>query len=305
MPDRFSSHPIRLWYDAARLAATDKVSVMTQTQTGSPAHSPHTGPTLAVLPRADDTAPVFAGFAFTDGERPPHEPGVFILTRRIADRLYPALVGEAENVGAAIIDLRAKDPAAMEATDGVFWMPRAQPRQRAHIVRDLVGKYHPPLNTEHRKAPAVPELAALIPDRVGAGYAAAAQPPVGGIAATEEELGRLVEIFYAAAKADPLIGPVFNSTVADWDAHARTVANFWSRSLLGTTRYNGHPFTAHLSLGLKPEHFERWVALFRTSATAVLRPEAAAYAIGKVEHMSTCFQTGLFLPEIEKHAAAE
>jgi truncated hemoglobin YjbI len=278
---------------------------MTQTQTGSPPHPPHTGPTLAVLPHADDSAPVFAGFAFTGGDHPPHEPGVFILTRRIADRLYPVVVGEAENIAAAIIDLRAKDPVAANATDGVFWMPRAQPRQRAHIARDLIGKFHPPLNTEHRKAPTVPELAVLIPDRLDAELGtAAAPPPVGGIAATEEELARLVEVFYAAAKADALIGPVFNGTVADWEAHARTVANFWSHSLLGTTRYNGHPFTAHLRLGLTPEHFARWVELFRSSATAVLQPEAAAYAIGKVEHMSTCFQTGLFLPPIERHAEA-
>jgi truncated hemoglobin YjbI len=275
---------------------------MTQPQTGSPAHPPHTGPTLAILPSADDAAPMFAGFAFTGGERPPHDPGVFILTRTIAHRLYPVVVGEAENIAAAIIDLRANDPAAANATDGMFWMPRAQPRQRAHIARDIIGKYHPPLNTEHRKAPTVRELAALIPDRVDAGYSAATQPPVGSIAVTEEELARLVEVFYAAAKADRLIGPVFNGTVRDWDAHARTVANFWSRGLLGTTRYNGHPFTAHLSLGLTPEHFDRWVALFRVSANEVLQPEAAAFAIGKVEHMSTCFQTGLFLPPIERHA---
>jgi truncated hemoglobin YjbI len=276
---------------------------MTQTQTGSPAHPPHTGPTLGILPHVDDAAPVFAGFAFTGGERPPHEPGVFILTRRIADRLYPVVVGEAENIAAAIVDVRANDHVAAEATDGVFWMPRARARQRTHIARDLIGKYHPPLNTEHRKAPAAAELAALIPDRVDAEQGAA-PPPVGDIAATEEELARLVEVFYAAAKADPLIGPVFNGAVADWDAHARTVANFWSRSLLGTTRYNGHPFTPHLALGLKPEHFDRWVALFRTSANAVLQPDAAAYAIGKVEHMSTCFQTGLFLPPIETHGKA-
>nr|WP_294504849.1 group III truncated hemoglobin [uncultured Rhodopila sp.] len=275
---------------------------MTQTETGSPGHPPHTGPTLGILPRADDPAPIFAGFAFTTGERPPHDPGVFILTRRLADRLYPVLIGEAENVAAAIIDHRAKDPAGADAADGVFWMPRAQPRQRTHIARDLIGKYHPPLNTEHRKAPAAPELAALIPDRVDVD-SGTAPPPVGSITATEEELARLVEVFYAAAKADPLIGPVFNGTVADWDAHARTVANFWSRSMLGTTRYNGHPFTPHLRLGLTPDHFDRWVALFRTSATAVLQPEAAAYAIGKVEHMSTCFQTGLFLPPIEARAA--
>jgi truncated hemoglobin YjbI len=276
---------------------------MTQTETANPAHGAHHfGPTSGVLPVAGNPAPIFAGFPFTSGGTPPQAPGVFVLTRRIGERLYPAFVGEAEDIAAAIADLRRRDPAAA-ATDGLFWMPRAQPRQRTHIARDLIGKFHPPLNVEHRKAPAAPELAALIPDRGEVERASNAPPPIAGIAATEEELDRLVDVFYAAAKADPLIGPVFNSTVHDWDRHARTVANFWSRSLLGTTRYNGHPFTSHLSLGLTPEHFERWVALFRTSATAVLRPEAAAYAIGKVEHMSTCFQTGLFLPPIEKHAA--
>lgn len=272
---------------------------MTQTMTGSDPHPARTGPTLAILPGADDAAPVFAGFSFAGGETPPHAPGLFILTRRIGDRLCPALVGEAENIAAAIIDLRATDPATADAADGLFWMERRQPRQRIHIARELIGKYHPPLNTEHRKAPAAPELAALIPDRVDAAHASgSAPPPIGGISATEEDLNRLVEVFYAAAKTDPLIGPVFNGTVSDWQAHARTVANFWSRSMLGTTRYNGHPFTAHISLGLKSEHFDRWVALFRTSANAVLQPDAAAFAISKVEHMSQCFQTGLFLPPI-------
>ncbi len=275
---------------------------MTQTETAAHA-AHHFGPTLAVLPAAGDPAPVFAGFAFTADGTPPREPGVFVLTRRINERLYPALVGEAEDIAAAVADLRRQDPAAAEATDGLFWMQRAQPRQRTHIARDLIGKFHPPLNIEHRKAPAAPELAALIPDRGEAERASDAPPPVAGVSATEEDLERLVDVFYAAAKADPLIGPVFNSTVHDWDRHARTVANFWSRSLLGTTRYNGHPFTAHLSMGLTPQHFDRWVALFRTSANAVLQPDAAAYAIGKVEHMSTCFQTGLFLPPVEKHVA--
>jgi hypothetical protein len=37
----------------------------------------------------------------------------------------------------------------------------------------------------------------------------------------------------------------------------------------------------------------------QTTATAMLRPEAAAFAVGKVDNMARCFQTGLFLPPIE------
>ena len=34
---------------------------------------------------------------------------------------------------------------------------------------------------------------------------------------TEEALGRLVERFYAKVRLDPLIGPVFNAAIDDWD----------------------------------------------------------------------------------------
>ena len=126
--------------------------------------------------------------------------------------------------------------------------------------------------------------------------------PAESIVATERELAQLVQAFYTAVRADAVVGPVFNRSVSDWDLHAAKVQDFWSRAVLGTKRYNGMPFTPHLFLGLKPEHFDRWVALFKATATEVLRPEAAAFAIGKVEHMSRCFQTGLFLPQIEAKA---
>jgi truncated hemoglobin YjbI len=72
----------------------------------------------------------------------------------------------------------------------------------------------------------------------------------------------------------------------------------WSRTLLGTTRYKGNPFTPHLTHHLKPEYFDRWIKMFKSTAQSVLRPVAAQRAIAKVEHMSTCFQAGLFLPAL-------
>ena len=99
--------------------------------------------------------------------------------------------------------------------------------------------------------------------------------------------------FYAAAREDPLLGPVVAGAIADWDHHYEVVHNFWSRALIGTTRYSGFPFTAHIPLKLKPEHFERWLELFRATARDALPPDAARLAILKVEHMSICFQAGL------------
>ncbi|MBN8915026.1 MAG: group III truncated hemoglobin [Rhizobiales bacterium] len=109
---------------------------------------------------------------------------------------------------------------------------------------------------------------------------------------------RLVESFYGRAAADPLLGPVFARAIPDWAGHYQIVQNFWSRTLLGTARYSGMPFAAHIPLQLKPEHFTRWVALFKETAAEVLEPVAAARAIAKVEHMSTCFQAGLFPPDL-------
>jgi truncated hemoglobin YjbI len=57
-------------------------------------------------------------------------------------------------------------------------------------------------------------------------------------------------------------------------------------------------------LQLKPEHFTRWVDLFKATARKVLEPAAADRAIAKVEHMSTCFQAGLFLPSLDAPANA-
>jgi truncated hemoglobin YjbI len=74
--------------------------------------------------------------------------------------------------------------------------------------------------------------------------------------------------------------------------------------LLGTTRYRSSPFTPHLSLNLKPEFFDRWIELFKSAAVAHLPPVAARAAIAKVEHMSVCFQAGLFPPKPPGHSHA-
>ena len=248
------------------------------------------------LPRAGDNDPSFLGYQFKAGEPAAAVAGLFMLTRQIGDYLYPVLIGEGDEIVAALAAARDAIPALADDADGQFWMERSQARQRAHIVRGLIGKFDPPLNVEFRKGRSAPEIAALVADRAGLADAGTAEHLTAEVKVSDDELRELVRAFYAEAKDDPLIGPVFNSAVVDWEHHFEIVERFWSRTLLGTTDYKGNPFAPHMPLKLKPEFFDRWLEIFKPNAERILQPPAAQRAIAKVEHMSTCFQAGLFLP---------
>lgn len=78
-----------------------------------------------------------------------------------------------------------------------------------------------------------------------------------------EDIQKMVNEFYDAVKADPLIGPKFTEVAkVDWDKHLPKMYQFWSDLLLGTEEYRGRPFPPHLRLDLTAEHFSRWVSLF-------------------------------------------
>jgi hemoglobin len=112
--------------------------------------------------------------------------------------------------------------------------------------------------------------------------------------AEEEAIAVCVRQFYAKAREDALLGPVFNAKVEDWDVHMRVIANFWSKALLGTDRYNGSPFVVHANLPVEVEHFSRWLALFEETAKTTMPPELAAKALAKAQHMAASFKAGIF-----------
>jgi hemoglobin len=80
---------------------------------------------------------------------------------------------------------------------------------------------------------------------------------------TEEEVRQLVHTFYAKAQVDPMLGPIFESRVADWSRHLAHMEDFWSSALRGTARFRGAPMPKHAALpGLGAETFRRWLSLF-------------------------------------------
>ena len=110
----------------------------------------------------------------------------------------------------------------------------------------------------------------------------------------ERAIALCVQRFYEKAHDDPLLGPVMAEGVSDWAMHLTVVRDFWSRALLGTERYTGRAFPPHEKLGLKREHFSRWLAVFAETARETLPDPEAAIAIDKANHMSECFQAKLF-----------
>lgn len=108
----------------------------------------------------------------------------------------------------------------------------------------------------------------------------------------EAVLERLVRAFYAAAREDPLLGPVF-ARVGDWEAHVARIAAFWSSVALATGRYSGQPMAAHLPLPLEPAHFARWLALFEATARAECMPAGAAHLTERARRIARSLEMGL------------
>lgn len=106
----------------------------------------------------------------------------------------------------------------------------------------------------------------------------------------------VVDTFYAKARVDPLLGPIFTRAIsdADWRRHLNLIADFWSSMLLATRRYDGRPMPKHLALdGLQDIHFVRWLALFRETVESLCSPAVAALFIDRAERIAQSFRLGL------------
>jgi hemoglobin len=122
----------------------------------------------------------------------------------------------------------------------------------------------------------------------------------------EERIHRLVHGFYTAVRADDLIGPVFLGRIQAerWPVHLDKMCAFWSSVLLRTDRYDGHPLRPHLMMPeLSDAHFQRWLALFRTTARRVFEAEAAAVVINFAERIAQSFRMSIAFHRGEDTAA--
>ena len=106
---------------------------------------------------------------------------------------------------------------------------------------------------------------------------------------TLEDIQLLVNTFYGGVQNDNLVGPIFNSIIQDWTPHLGKMYTFWQTVLLGDHTYFGSPFPPHAKLPVQPEHFERWLFLWRSTVDMFFQGEKAEEAKWRGKAMADMF----------------
>ena len=109
----------------------------------------------------------------------------------------------------------------------------------------------------------------------------------------EAMIERLVRTFYGKIRKDPLLGPVFETRIADWEPHLKRMCAFWSSVALTSGVYSGRPMEKHLPLPVDARHFDRWLALFNDTAREVCPPAAAEHFIERAHRVAERLELGI------------
>lgn len=123
----------------------------------------------------------------------------------------------------------------------------------------------------------------------------------------ESLIMKLLRAFYAKVRVDPLIGPIFNARIQDWEHHLVRIGDFWSAVMLKSGRYQGQPMRVHLPLPVDATHFDRWLGLFEETAREMCSPPNAeqfvqrARTIGRSLEMGVAAANGVVLPLGERY----
>ncbi len=112
---------------------------------------------------------------------------------------------------------------------------------------------------------------------------------------TAEVIGRVVEAFYAKARKDPALGPVFNALVEDWDAHIEKVSAFWRYATRLDRTYDARDFMpAHVRHPqIQASLLPQWLLLFRQTAREVCTADVAGILIDIAERMAVSIEISL------------
>ena len=101
-----------------------------------------------------------------------------------------------------------------------------------------------------------------------------------------EGISKLLHRFYADVRQDPLIGPIFNAKIKDWKHHLEIITSFWETLIGGPRTYGRAMPMKHLPLGLREEHFERWIFLWQANCRAQLPSDVAREMSDLAHHIA-------------------
>ncbi|MEM7162704.1 MAG: group III truncated hemoglobin [Bacteroidota bacterium] len=119
---------------------------------------------------------------------------------------------------------------------------------------------------------------------------------------SRQDVDLLVRSFYTKVRKDELIGPVFNSIIAEeeWENHFEKLTDFWETNLFAAISYKGNPMLKHAMVDAKQngtigqEHFGRWLMLWIETIDQFFRGERAEKAKYAARKMSTGLFVGIY-----------
>lgn len=103
----------------------------------------------------------------------------------------------------------------------------------------------------------------------------------------------LVRAFYGKVRKDEVLGPIFNDTIIDWEAHLELLINFWQTQLFLKRVYHGNPVTVYQEVDEKmnhtitSEHFGRWLNLWFETIDELFTGDVVWTAKNRAQKMST------------------
>lgn len=121
---------------------------------------------------------------------------------------------------------------------------------------------------------------------------------------TREDVCLLVSSFYKKVRAHEILGPFFNTTIKDWDAHLHRLTTFWESSLFMTRKlehkYLGNPLEAHVKVdrenhnSITEMHFGLWLNLWFETIETLFEGEVAENAKRRARKMGTFLYLKIF-----------
>ncbi|QXP79672.1 MULTISPECIES: group III truncated hemoglobin [Winogradskyella] len=110
----------------------------------------------------------------------------------------------------------------------------------------------------------------------------------------------LVSEFYKKVRKDEELGPFFNETIKDWDAHLDHLTTFWESSLFLKTKYSGNPLEAHTRVdaafghSITELHFGIWLNLWFQTIDELFEGDYAENAKRRARKMGTFMYMNIF-----------
>jgi hemoglobin len=117
---------------------------------------------------------------------------------------------------------------------------------------------------------------------------------------TRDDIYLLVSEFYKKVRVNEILGPFFNDTITDWEAHLQHLTTFWESSLFLKTRYTGNPLEAHAKVddahhhSITELHFGIWLNLWFQTIDELFEGDYAENAKRRARKMGTFLYMHLF-----------